>query len=105
MIARAFDCMSLSARSHLGKLRSFTTMTLFSAAAGSAGVLFVIPSEAERRRGLSRHAHRPRLPEKKDCSANPTSNRGDGNEFYRETQRAWHVDYWINGEKNRGQRH
>src|SRR5437588_1275379 len=64
MIARAFDCMSLSARSHLGKLRSSTTVTLLSAAAGSPGVPVVIPSEAERSRGISRHSHRHRMSEK-----------------------------------------
>ena len=45
------------------------------------------------------------LPEKEDRYANRIRNRGDGNDFYRETQRAWHVDYRINGEKNRGQRY
>ena len=45
------------------------------------------------------------LPEKEDRYANRIRNRGDGNDFYRETQGAWHVDYRINGEKNRGQRH
>jgi periplasmic divalent cation tolerance protein len=64
MIARAFDCISLSARSHLGKLRSSTTMTLFSAAAGSVGGLPIIPSEAERSRGISRRSHRHRMSEK-----------------------------------------
>ena len=44
------------------------------------------------------------LPEKKDRYANRIRNRGDGNDFYRETQRARHVDYRINGEKNCGQR-
>ena len=39
------------------------------------------------------------LPEKEDRYANRIRNRGDGNDFYRETQRAWHVDYRINGEK------
>src|SRR5436305_2707822 len=45
------------------------------------------------------------LPEKEDRHSNRVRDRGDGNDFYRETQRAWHVDYRINGEKNRGQRH
>ena len=45
------------------------------------------------------------LPEKEDRYANRIRNRGDGNDFCRETQRAWHVDYRINGEENRGQRH
>ena len=44
------------------------------------------------------------LPEKEDRYANRIRNRGDGNDFYRETQRAWHVDYRINGEENCGQR-
>src|SRR5437868_10369808 len=44
------------------------------------------------------------LPEKEDRYANRIRNRGDGDDFYRETQRAWHVDYRIKGEKNCGQR-
>src|SRR5882762_7978873 len=44
------------------------------------------------------------LPEKEDRYANRIRNRGDGNDFYRETQRAWHVDDRIDGEKNCGHR-